>query len=369
MIDDSQLVPTRPKVRVVVVDDSTAMRTLLSEILSADPDIEVVGAAPDAFAARNQIKVLNPDVITLDVEMPKMDGLQFLKNIMRLRPMPVIMVSSLTAKGTDITLKALAMGAVDVVCKPGSGAEFAEFAEEVTNKVKMAKDARITRLITNSDRAPERQVAPEQAALKEWLSENRQFSDSIIAIGASTGGVEAVSEVLTRLPADIPAIMIVQHIPKTFSSPFATRMNSFCAVNVCEAKDGQEILRGHVYIAPGDQHLTVVRRGTHFLCRLNQNERVNHHRPSVDVLFNSVAKRVGSRAIGVILTGMGRDGADGLKAMKQAGAATLAQDEESSVVWGMPGAAVKEGAVDEVHPLDDIAKRIVKLGESLTIKN
>jgi two-component system chemotaxis response regulator CheB len=354
------------KIRVLVIDDSAVMRQLLTEILSSDPDIEVVGTAPDPFVARDKIKQLNPDVLTLDVEMPRMDGLAFLRNLMRLRPMPVVMCSSLTQHGAAVALDALALGAVDFVAKPVVDVlhGIQEAAQEIISKVKMAARAHVkplvdTPVMTVVDRHDAGVVLPKRDAPTRFAT-----TDRIVAIGASTGGTEAIKDVLSRLPPDVPGIVIAQHIPAAFSGPFALRMNSESSLNVCEASDGQPILAGHAYIAPGDRHLLVVRNGARYQCRLSAGELVNRHRPSVDVLFRSVAQSAGRNSIGVMLTGMGRDGAEGMKEMREAGAATIAQDEESSVVWGMPGAAWELGAVQTLHPLERIAEQIVALANA-----
>src|ERR1700722_11600468 len=352
------------KIRVLVVDDSAVMRQLLTEILNSDPDIEVVGTAPDPFVAREKIKLLNPDVLTLDVEMPRMDGLAFLRNLMRLRPMPVVMCSSLTHKGAAVALDALSLGAIDFVAKPAVDVihGIKEAAQEIVSKVKMASRAQVRPLVERAPaaRVEERRdagaVLPKRSAPTHFAT-----TDRIIAIGASTGGTEAIKQVLSRLPADIPGIVIVQHIPKAFRGPFAIRMNASSVLNVCEASDRQPILAGHAYIAPGDQHLLVERNGARYQCRLSDGDLVNRHRPSVDVLFRSVAQSAGRNSIGVMLTGMGRDGAEGMKEMREAGALTIAQDEETSVVWGMPGAAWQLGAVQTLHPLQQIAGHIVEL--------
>src|ERR1700675_1888649 len=350
------------KIRVLVVDDSAVMRQLLTEILNSDPEIEVVGTAPDAFVAREKIKLLNPDVLTLDVEMPRMDGLAYLRNLMRLRPMPVVMCSSLTQKGAAAALDALSLGAIDFVAKPAVDAVHGikEAAQEIISKVKMAAHAQVRPLL---DAAPAAGVDArhDASALPPKRTAHFAATDRIIAIGASTGGTEAIKQVLSRLPADMPGIVIVQHIPKAFSGPFAIRMNASSVLDVCEAGDRQPILAGHVYIAPGDQHLLVVRDGARYQCRLSDGELVNRHRPSVDVLFRSVAQSAGRNSIGVMLTGMGRDGAEGMKEMREAGALTIAQDENTSVVWGMPGAAWQMGAVQSLHPLPQIAGRIIDL--------
>ncbi len=352
------------KIKVLIVDDSALIRQMLTEILSSDHAIEVVGTATDPIVAREKIKKLNPDVLTLDVEMPKMDGVSFLSNVMRLRPMPVVMVSSLTESGADVTLQALELGAVDFVTKPkidvASG--LGEYASEIIEKVKIASKAKVRPL----DRKPiDMEVAPKLSAdailNKNARSQHFRTTDKLIAIGASTGGTEAIKEVLMRLPPDTPGVVITQHIPAAFSKPFSERMNGVSPMTVTQAEDGQQILPGHVYIAPGAYHLLVERDGARFVCRLNDGPAVNRHKPSVDVLFRSVAQNAGGNAIGVILTGMGDDGADGMKEMKEHGAVTIAQDEKSSVVWGMPGEAVKKGGVDEILSLLQVPKKLVTL--------
>jgi len=353
------------KIRVLIVDDSALVRQMLADMLQTDPMLEVIGTASDPYIAREKIKSLNPDVLTLDVEMPRMDGLTFLRNLMRLRPMPVVMVSSLTAQGADVTLQALELGAIDFVTKPkvDLAHSLQDYTTDIIAKIKIASTARV--------RAPERpmgqllNVPPKYTtdAIVPQRQSGSHFktTECIIALGASTGGTEAIKEVLIYLPAGAPGMVITQHIPEAFSGPFARRMDSISAMTVCEAQDGQHILPGHVYIAPGNRHLLVVRDGARYVCRLHNGSPVNRHRPSVDVLFRSVAQHVGPNAVGVLLTGMGDDGARGLKEMHAAGAYTLAQDEKTSVVWGMPGQAVKLGGVDEVLPLGEIATAILRL--------
>lgn len=338
-------------IKVAIVDDSALMRRLLTEILSSDPEISVVGAAADPLLARDLIKATSPDVLTLDVEMPRMDGLTFLRNLMRLRPMPVVMVSSLTDRGAEATLAALQLGAVDFVAKPKIDVAhgLAELGAEIIAKVKIASRARPKALT-------ERTVAPIPRAITTLRT-----TDRLIAIGASTGGTEAIARVLESLPADVPGIVIAQHIPPVFSRRFAERLDACSALTVREAKDGDPILIGHAYVAPGQQHLRIVRSGARYVCSLGDDPPVNLHRPSVDVLFESVAEFAGANAVGVILTGMGADGAAKLGAMKDRGAPTIAQDRDSSVVWGMPGEAVKRGHAAEVLPLDAIARRLIAL--------
>ncbi|HEC18646.1 MAG TPA: chemotaxis response regulator protein-glutamate methylesterase [Gammaproteobacteria bacterium] len=355
------------KIKVLIVDDSALVRQMLSEMLNSAPDIEVVGVAHDPLMARQKIKALNPDVLTLDVEMPRMDGLTFLSNLMRLRPMPVVMVSSLTEKGADITLEAMELGAVDFVSKPKTDLAHTldDYAEEIIEKVRIAATARVRAL----ERTPSSLKATERHSADAVLKQKtplRHFktTDKIVAIGASTGGTEAIKEVLMGLPADTPGTVISQHIPEAFSGPFARRMDGLSAMTVCEAQDGQQIVTGHVYIAPGNRHLLVERDGARYVCRLNDGPEVNRHKPSVDVMFRSLAQNVGTNAIAVILTGMGNDGAQGMKEMHEAGAPTLAQDEKSSVVWGMPGEAVKLGCVDQVLGLQRIAGALRKLVKS-----
>lgn len=372
------------RVRVLIVDDSALVRRLLSEILGQSAGIEVVGTASDAHMAREKIKQLDPDVITLDVEMPKMDGLTFLRNVMRLRPMPVIMVSSLTEHGADITLDALQLGAVDYLPKPklDLAATLGDYSEELVSKVIAASTARVRPLTTvpvlhsqaGAHATPalgSTGVAPrydtDAVLAKAPTPKHFRTTDRIIAIGASTGGTEAIKDVLVDLPPDTPGIVIAQHIPKAFSTAFARRMNNCCQMTVCEAEDGQQVLPGHVYIAPGDRHLLLVRDGARYVCRLDDGLPVNRHKPSVDVLFRSVAQAAGHNAIGAILTGMGKDGALGLKEMRDVGSPTIAQDEASSVVWGMPGEATQIGAAAHVLPLREIAAKLMSLAHQMDI--
>ncbi len=350
------------KRKVLVSDDSAVVRKLLTNILSADKDIEVVGTAMDAYIARDKIKRLNPDVLTLDVEMPKMDGVTFLKNVMRLRPMPVVMVSTLTEKGAEVTLDSLDVGAVDFVTKPKLDIthNLEAYAEEILTKVKTAARARVRPYTP-----PPKPVVADAHDTDEVMGEFKTkkhlvTTEKLIAIGASTGGTEAIREVLDALPPTSPAIVITQHIPPKFSAAFAQRANNSSALNVKEAEDGDLITPGCVYVAPGDKHLLVVKDGVRWKCQLCDSDPVNRHKPSVDVLFRSVAENVGPNALGVIMTGMGKDGANGLKEMRETGAHTIAQDEASSVVWGMPGAAVEVGAAAEVISLPRIAPYLVE---------
>lgn len=356
------------KIKVLIIDDSALIRQMLTEILSSDKDIDVVGSAPDPFVAREKIKKLNPDVLTLDVEMPKMDGVSFLSNLMRLRPMPVVMVSTLTESGADITLQALELGAIDFVTKPKIDVSnsLEDYAEEIIGKVKVASKAKVSaieqRVAANMDVSP--RYSADAILNKRASPRIFKTTDQLIAIGASTGGTEAIKEVLKEMSSDMPGVVITQHIPGAFSRPFAERMNGISAMTVCQAEDGQQIIPGHAYIAPGEFHLLVERDGARYICRLNDGPAVNRHKPSVDVLFRSVAQNAGKNAIGVILTGMGNDGAAGLKEMQEQGARTIAQDEKTSVVWGMPGEAVKEGGVDEILALNKIARKLDKLVET-----
>ncbi|MFT7243745.1 MAG: two-component system chemotaxis response regulator CheB [Candidatus Azotimanducaceae bacterium] len=346
------------KIRVLVIDDSALIRQMLTSALNQASDIEVVGAATDPISARDMIKTLNPDVLTLDVEMPKMDGISFLANLMRLRPMPVIMVSTLTSKASAVTFSALELGAVDFIEKPNASlsGDIEGFSREVQEKVRVAAGANVQQL-----KVAPRRALPTNLTLPEVGAESQVFSH-IIAIGASTGGTEAIKEVLSGLPANCPPIVIAQHIPEKFSASFAKRLNDTCAIRAVEASHNQPLVPGTAYVAPGDQHLTIRNIRGKYHCWLDRKPKVNRHRPSVDVLFDSVVESVnGAKVIGVILTGMGSDGAAGLKRMCDAGIFTIAQDQASSVVWGMPGAAVKLDGVCQVMPLTKIAPYLLKL--------
>lgn len=355
-----------PKIKVVTVDDSKLMQELLWKMLATDPDIRIVGAASDPYEAREIIKKENPDVLTLDVMMPEMDGLTFLRNLMNLRPMPVIMISSLIQEKSHIALEALEMGAVDYLSKPTQKdlEDLGEYKKHLIETVKMAASSKIRpkeeRVLLRRDTL--------DARIDEIFKKSKLLHHELIAIGASTGGVEAIESVLGHLPKIMPAILIVQHIRHEFSRAFARRINQYSNLIVCEASENMEILPGHVYVASANAHLTVQKKGISYFCHLNDTPPFSGHRPSVDVLFNSVANAAGEYGIGVLLTGMGRDGADGLKAIQEAGGATIAQDERTSVVWGMPGAAVKINAADYVVPLNEISQKILNILELKTKK-
>ncbi len=350
------------KVRVLIVDDSALIRRLLTDILGSDPDIEVVGSAMDPYAAREKIKKYDPDVITLDIEMPKMDGLTFLSNLMRLRPMPVVMFSSLTQHNAEATVRALELGAIDFVCKPSSGISnsLADVATEIITKVKVAARANVVAL-GNSLRPPliEPKFSVDEVLPARPIHRFTHTKTPLIALGASTGGVEALLHVLGQLPDNLPPIVIAQHIPPTFSQSFALRADKHSRLRVFEAANGQEIVGGCAYIAPGSHHLLVTPTRHGLVCKLSDGKPVNRHRPSVDVLFRSVGQTVGANALGILMTGMGDDGARGLKELNDMGCHTVAQDQASSVVWGMPGSAVKLGGVSEQLPLDALPQAIV----------
>lgn len=338
--------------KVLVVDDSAVVRQMLTHVIDRHPALEVVGTAADPYIARDKIKLLAPDVLTLDIEMPRMDGHQFLRNLMRLHPMPVVMVSSQTGHGADATLLALELGAVDFMCKPAIDVAggLASFGAEICEKLIAASSVDATRM-----RHMALSAAPDRCrtAVQELRKTNQ-----LLAIGASTGGTQALDVLLSKLPADAPGTVVVQHIPGSFSGPLARRLNENSQMHVKEAANGEQILQGHAYIAPGSQHLSVVRDGAFYRCRLSDAEPVNRHRPSVDVLFATVAKCAPKNCMAVILTGMGSDGANGMLSIRECGSPTVAQDKDSSVVWGMPGSAVRLGAADKVLPLSAIAGHI-----------
>jgi two-component system, chemotaxis family, protein-glutamate methylesterase/glutaminase len=349
------------KTTVLVVDDSALVRSLLTEIINRQPDMRCVGAASDPLVAREMIRELNPDVITLDVEMPRMDGLEFLSRLMRLRPMPVVMVSTLTEQGAEITLRALELGAVDFVAKPriGVSSGLNELSGDIVDKIRVAACAQVRR-----------HTAPPPSATPDFQSSRipqeapraplpRLSTEKVICIGASTGGTEAIREVLVPMPADAPAIVITQHMPAGFTTSFAARLNGLCRIRVEEARDGQRILPGHAYIAPGGHHLRIDRSGSNYVAVVEDTEPVNRHRPSVEVLFRSAARVLGPNALGVMLTGMGADGAQAMREMKDAGSYNFVQDEASCVVFGMPRMAIQHGAAHEVLPLTDIAPALL----------
>lgn len=345
-------------IKVLVIDDSALMRALLTEIIGGAPDLVVVGAAPDPIAAREMIKSLHPDVLTLDVEMPKMDGLEFLERLMKLRPMPVIMISTLTERGSEVTLRALELGAVDFLPKPRMEniSLLQDYAEEIRDKIRAACGARLKSTAAVKAHPVASGLRPE---LPHAPLSARTLSEKMIAIGASTGGTEAIKDVLSTLPAQVPGIVIVQHMPESFTASFAKRLDSISQVRVVESKGGERIEPGHAYLAPGHSHLLVKRSGSGYVTELSRSELVNRHRPAVDVLFSSVAALLRNNAIGVILTGMGKDGAQGLLEMRQAGAWTIGQNQESCVVYGMPREAAQVGAVEEVAALSDVSDRIM----------
>ncbi|QBQ96328.1 protein-glutamate methylesterase/protein-glutamine glutaminase [Paraburkholderia pallida] len=370
------------KIKVLCVDDSALIRSLMTEIINGQPDMTVVATAPDPLVARELIKQHNPDVLTLDVEMPRMDGLDFLEKLMRLRPMPVVMVSSLTERGNEITLRALELGAVDFVTKPKVGIRdgMLEYAEKLADKVRAASRARVrpaaraaapAAAVTASAGAAAHAAhpagtpgahgshAPAPVHAAPMLNNPLVSTEKLVIVGASTGGTEAIREVLQPLPPDAPAVLIAQHMPPGFTKSFAQRLNGLCRITVKEAEHGERVLPGHAYIAPGHAHLLLARSGANYIAHLSDEAPVNRHRPSVDVLFRSAALHAGKNAIGVILTGMGRDGAAGLLEMRRAGAFTLAQDEASCIVFGMPREAIAMGAADEIAPLADMSRRVM----------
>ena len=347
------------KIKVVVVDDSALVRSLLTEIINRQTDMTCVGAAADPLVAREMIRETNPDVITLDVEMPRMDGLEFLSRLMRLRPMPVVMVSTLTEQGAEATLRALELGAVDFVAKPriGVSSGLQELAGDIVDKIRVAAAAHVKRLppATAAGAEPAGGSAHEtpRAALP------RVSTEKVICIGASTGGTEAIREVLMPMPADAPAIVITQHMPPGFTTSFANRLNTLCRIRVQEARHGERILPGHAYIAPGGHHFRIDRSGSNYVAVVEDTEPVNRHRPSVEVLFKSAARVLGPNALGIMLTGMGADGAQAMREMKDAGSYNYVQDEASCVVFGMPRMAIQCGAAHEILPLSQIASAVL----------
>ena len=347
------------KIRVVVVDDSALVRSLLAEIINRQRDMECVGAANDPLIAREMIRELNPDVITLDVEMPRMDGIDFLGRLMRLRPMPVLMISTLTERGAEVTMRALELGAVDFVAKPriGLAEGIKELSDQIVEKIRVAAGAHIRRVSTppGSGAAGAGSAAPVAPARPL----GRLSTEKLICIGSSTGGTEAVKEILTRMPADSPGIVITQHMPPGFTTSFAARLNTLCQITVKEAVHGERILPGHAYIAPGGKQFRIDRSGANYVAVVEDGEPVNRHKPSVEVLFHSCAQVVGPNAFGIMLTGMGNDGAKAMREMKDAGSYNYVQDEASCVVFGMPREAILHGAADEVLPLIAIAPALL----------
>ena len=337
------------KIKVLIVDDSAVVRKIFSEELSKYPDIEVVGTAPDPFVARDKIVALLPDVITLDIEMPRMDGLTFLRKLMRYYPLPTIIVSSLTQRGGKLTLEAMEIGAVDVIAKPGSAYTVGDMSLQLVEKIRAASRAKI--VIKN----------PEATETSVPLKALAQTTNKVIAIGASTGGTEALRQVLAQMPYNSPGIVVVQHMPANFTAAFAERLNGLCQLTVREAKDNDSVIPGLALIAPGNFHMILRRSGARYYVEIKTGPMVHHQRPAVDILFKSTAKYAGANAIGVILTGMGADGAEGLLEMKTAGAGTIAQDEASCVVFGMPKEAIKLGAVDKVLSLEQIAAEMMRM--------
>ncbi|MDE1181251.1 chemotaxis response regulator protein-glutamate methylesterase [Paraburkholderia sp.] len=347
-------------IKVLCVDDSALIRSLMTEIINGQPDMTVVATAPDPLVARELIKQHNPDVLTLDVEMPRMDGLDFLEKLMRLRPMPVVMVSSLTERGNEITLRALELGAVDFVTKPKVGIRdgMLDYSEKLADKIRAAARARVRQAapVHHAAHASGAHHATPHAPL---FNNPLVSTEKLIIVGASTGGTEAIREVLVPLPPDAPAVLIAQHMPPGFTKSFAQRLNGLCRITVKEAEHGERVLPGHAYIAPGHAHLLLARSGANYIAHLSDDPPVNRHRPSVDVLFRSAAQHAGKNAVGVILTGMGRDGAAGLLDMRKAGAHTLAQDEASCIVFGMPREAIAMGGAVEVASLQDMSRRVM----------
>ncbi|MGN1055232.1 MAG: chemotaxis response regulator protein-glutamate methylesterase [Comamonas sp.] len=355
------------KIRVIVVDDSALVRSLLAEIINRQPDMECIGTANDPLVAREMIREKNPDVITLDVEMPKMDGIDFLGRLMRLRPMPVVMISTLTERGAEVTMRALELGAVDFVAKPRVGVAngLQQLASEIVDKIRVASVAHVHRSVERAAAAAARSASPAHAhapaaPVSSATLLGRLSTEKLIAIGASTGGTEAIKEVLTHMPADAPAIVITQHMPAGFTTSFAARLNSLCQITVKEATHGERLLPGHAYIAPGGKQFAISRSGANYVAVVDeQAPPVNRHKPSVEVLFKSVAHFAGRNAFGVMLTGMGADGAVAMREMKDAGSYNYVQDEASCIVFGMPREAIAHGAADEVLPLTQIAPALL----------
>ena len=347
------------KIRVVVVDDSALVRSLLSEIINRQHDMECIGTANDPLVAREMIRELSPDVITLDVEMPRMDGIDFLGRLMRLRPMAVVMISTLTEQGAEVTLRALELGAVDFVAKPRVGVTSGlnELAGQIVDKIRVAAVAQVRRAPVRDPAAGA--VSPAHVGTPAAGLLGRLSTEKVIFIGASTGGTEAIKEILVHMPADSPAIVITQHMPPGFTTSFAARLNGLCQITVKEAVNGERILPGHAYIAPGGRQFHISRSGANYVAVVDDGPPVNRHKPSVEVLFKSAAAMVGRNAYGIMLTGMGNDGAVAMREMKDAGSYNYVQDEASCIVFGMPREAIAHGAADEVLPLNQIAPALV----------
>lgn len=345
----------KKSIKVLVIDDSALVRQTLTEIINADPQLSVIGAASDPYFAAGKIRQLVPDVITLDIEMPRMDGLTFLKTLMAQCPVPVVIISSLTQSGSVLALRAIDHGAVEVIAKSeirNTKEHLEESRIRITDAIKAARMVRVKRLPLTPNKALA--VVERKTVTGIYMT-----TDKVIAIGASTGGTEAIRYLLTNVPANSPGILITQHMPPGFTKSFADQLNTICQVTVKEASDGERIMRGHAYIAPGGKHMELYRSGAQYVIRIREGELVNRHKPSVEVLFNSVARHAGQNAVGIIMTGMGRDGAEGLLNMKEAGARTIAQDESSCVVFGMPKEAIKIGAADQILPLQEIPAKIL----------
>jgi two-component system chemotaxis response regulator CheB len=339
-------------IKVLVVDDSALIRSLLGEIIRQAPGMQLVGAAPDAYIAKDMVMELKPDVITLDIEMPKIDGLTFLDRLMKARPTPVLMISTLTEKGADATIKAFELGAIDFIAKPKIDVArgLSHYQQEIVDKIRIAAISKPRQRAKNTNKATSIPI-------------RYHGTETIVGIGASTGGTEAIQEVLRQLSPAFPATIITQHMPPVFTKSFAARLNSICDINVAEAKDGERVLPGNAYIAPGDKHLTLVRHGADYRIKLDDGPLVSGHKPSVDAMFNSMADTVGKNSVATILTGMGKDGAKGMLALRQSGALTMAQDEASCVVYGMPKAAVEIGATEHVFPLEKMSTALTKAVE------
>lgn len=338
-------------VKVLIVDDSAIVRKILNEYLSKDPGIEVIGTAPDPFIARDKIISLKPDILTLDVEMPRMDGITFLQKLMQSKPMPVIVFSSLTPKGGKTAMAALESGAVDVMCKPGGSYTVGDACGDLTERIKTAAKVQVSKVDPSA-------MANKASTPKLAMAET---TNKIFAIGASTGGVQAITAVLTKMPANAPGTVIVQHMPAHFTTSFAQRLDGICSVNVKEAQDGDRVVPGRVLIAPGDYHMMLRRSGANYYVTVQDGPKVCRQKPSVDVLFRSVARYAGSNAIGAILTGMGNDGADALLEMRKAGSRTIGQDEKSCTVYGMPKEAIQVGACEHIVTLEDVAAKMIQL--------